>query len=116
MALEELNPRDVQRWLAERAIVLIDVREPHEYASERIHGAFLYPLSTFDPKSLPVTEDRRIVFHCGTGKRSARAVALCELEGVDAHSHVKGGLVEWKNAGLATMRADPDTGEAKDAA
>jgi glyoxylase-like metal-dependent hydrolase (beta-lactamase superfamily II) len=34
-------------------ILLVDVREPNEYAFERIHGALLYPLSTFDAQAVP---------------------------------------------------------------
>jgi rhodanese-related sulfurtransferase len=111
MALQDLAARDVARWLAERSIVLIDVREPEEYATERIHGALLFPLSTFDPKALPVTDGRKVVLHCGSGMRSAKAVAVCEAAGIPVDSHLKGGLVAWKEAGLPTIRTDPDTGK-----
>jgi rhodanese-related sulfurtransferase len=47
-AIAELDPRDVKALLDAGRIVLIDVRESAEYAAERIHGAPLYPLSTFD--------------------------------------------------------------------
>ena len=106
----ELEPEDVQRWLAERAITLIDVREPHEFAPERIKGAFLYPLSTFDPKALPVTKDRTTVLYCGTAMRSAKALATCEKAGVAVDAHLKGGIKAWKACGLKTMRTDPNTG------
>ena len=48
-------------------------REPEEYAAERISGALLYPLSTFDAATLPDDGPRRVVFHCGSGKRSLAA-------------------------------------------
>ena len=44
----EYEPEEVRDLLAEGKILLIDVREPMEYAAERIPGALLYPLSTFD--------------------------------------------------------------------
>ena len=52
MTIKNLDADDVARLLKEDAIVLIDVREPAEYAAERIHGALLFPLSTFDPHAL----------------------------------------------------------------
>ena len=52
----------VRAWWENGEILLVDVREPHEYAFERIHGALLYPMSTFDPKALPM-EGRRLVVH-----------------------------------------------------
>src|SRR5690606_37152457 len=66
-----LSPAEIREALVRREIVLIDVREPTEYAVERIHGALLFPLSTFDPAMLPQDEERQLVFHCGSGRRSA---------------------------------------------
>ncbi len=90
--------------------VLIDVREPREYAAERIHGALLFPLSTFDPSALPLDKTREMIFHCGSGKRSADAVARCQAAGIPITTHVRGGLMSWKQAGLATIAIDPATG------
>lgn len=47
--LHEMTPIQVHDALRQRSIVLIDVREPQEYVTERIHGALLFPLSSFDP-------------------------------------------------------------------
>jgi rhodanese-related sulfurtransferase len=114
MTIENLEARDVARWLAERSIVLIDVREPAEFAAERIHGALLYPLSTFDPLVLRDLGDRRLVFHCGTGMRSAKAVAACQAAGLRVESHLKGGIQAWKAAGLPTINVDPATGKPRE--
>jgi len=108
--IEDLDPRDIARWLAERSIVLIDVREPAEFAAERIHGALLYPLSTFDPRSLPDPEGKRVVFQCGSGMRSRRAVERCQGAGLAYNAHMKGGIQGWKAVGLPTIRLDPATG------
>ena len=110
MANENLAPGDVARWLAERAIVLIDVREPDEYALERIHGALLYPLSTFDPKALPESGPRKLVLQCGSGMRSAKAMAACKDAGVEVAGHLAGGIRAWKEAGLPLITTDTDTG------
>lgn len=104
--LSELTSRAVAAELQEGTIVLVDVREPAEYAAERIQGALLFPLSTFDPKALPSPKACRIVFHCGSGKRSALAVAQC-LEQKIAHvRHMTGGLQAWKAEGLPTIAGD----------
>jgi rhodanese-related sulfurtransferase len=44
-------------------LLLIDVREPAKYASERVAGALLYPLSTFEATTLPDDGARQVVFH-----------------------------------------------------
>ena len=69
----DLSPKAVHDQLLRHEIVLIDVREPQEYAVERIHGALLFPLSTFDPAALPFSHQRPLVLQCGSGKRSARS-------------------------------------------
>lgn len=51
--IETLDAAEVATLLNAGKLQLIDVREPAEYASERIAGALLYPLSTFDATSLP---------------------------------------------------------------
>lgn len=111
MSLKNLEPEDVARWLSEKAIVLIDVREPAEYGAERIPGALLYPISTFDPAGLPTPGTRDIVFHCGSGVRSAQAVVLCEEAGLGCGGHMRGGLKAWKAAGLPTLKLDAASGQ-----
>ncbi|MBS0274707.1 MAG: rhodanese-like domain-containing protein [Proteobacteria bacterium] len=114
MALQNLDPKDVARWLAEKSIMLIDVREPAEYEAERIQGALLFPLSSFNPKALPEPKDLKIVFQCGSGMRSAKAVAACEMAGLPFDSHVNGGIQAWKAAGLPTAGIGPATGKARE--
>ena len=104
MTLNNLEPAEVARLLHDDAIILIDVREPPEYAAAHIKGATLVPLSTFDPQALPDPGTRRIVFHCGIGGRSAKAVAACQAAGVAIDSHMKGGIQAWIAAGLPVER------------
>lgn len=104
MTLKNLEPSEVADLLAKDAIVLIDVREPNEYAAAHIKGAKLVPLSTFDPHSLPEAGEKPIVFHCGIGGRSAKAVAACQAAGLSIDSHMRGGIQAWIAAGLPVER------------
>jgi rhodanese-related sulfurtransferase len=110
-SLVELTPAAVAEALDRRAIVLVDVREPHEFAAERIPGALAFPLSTFDATALPAPAGRAVVFHCGSGKRSAMAVAKCLAQGIAHHTHMAGGIQAWKQTGLPTVALDPATGQ-----
>jgi rhodanese-related sulfurtransferase len=111
--MKNLTPPEVAKLLKDDAIVLIDVREPAEYAVERIKGALLFPLSTFDPAALPECGGKRIVFQCGSGMRSAKAVAACQAAGLAIDSHLQGGIKAWKAAGLPTVAIDPATGQSE---
>jgi rhodanese-related sulfurtransferase len=110
-----MHASGVRAALESGEIILVDVREPAEYATERIHGALLYPLSTFDPVGLPRDRDRRVVLHCGSGKRSAVAAQKCIDAGATEFTHMSGGIGAWKAVGLPVIRVDPATGRVVDA-
>ena len=101
--VETLDPTEVSRLLEAGKVLLIDVREPAEYAAERIQGALLYPLSTFDARVLPADGTRRVVFHCAGGKRSREAAEKRLAAGSVHAAHMDGGLTAWKTAGLPVI-------------
>lgn len=96
------SPAELEQWLKNGEVLLIDVREPDEFAGARIPGALLYPLSTFDAKSLP-RDGRRLVMQCAAGGRSLRA-AQALLQAGHAHAtHLAGGIKAWREAGLPVI-------------
>jgi rhodanese-related sulfurtransferase len=109
----DATPQQVDAWLKAGEILLVDVREANEYAFERIHGALLYPLSTFDAATLP-TEGRRVVLQCAGGRRSLTAAHKLLAAGHHEVTHLAGGLQAWKDAGLPLIRIDPQTGRVID--
>ncbi len=107
-----LTPVEVLELLKAHKITLVDVREPAEYMAERIDGALLFPLSTFNPANLPpVDESKPIVFHCGAGVRSGKAVAACYNAGIKHVRHMAGGFGAWKMAELPYLKVDPRSGQ-----
>ncbi len=101
MEERDLTPGAVKALVDSGAAVLVDVREPGEFAAERIEGAMLFPLSAFDPATLP---SGRLVFQCGIGRRSLAALQRYEAAGFTHGQHMEGGLAAWKQAGLPTRR------------
>jgi rhodanese-related sulfurtransferase len=98
-ALRETDAATVKSWLDRGECVLIDVREAGEHARENIAGARLVPLSSFDPAKLPATGGKRLVVHCLSGSRSARAQVQLAAAGIEAVA-LTGGIEAWKAAGL----------------
>ncbi len=113
-AIQTMTPAEVKQAMDDHKVVLIDVREPAEFAAERIHGALLFPLSTFDPSALPSDTGRVVVFHCGSGKRSADAIERCRRAGLRHDVHMDGGLMAWKAARLPIVTLDASTGQVHD--
>jgi rhodanese-related sulfurtransferase len=101
--ITEYDPEEVQELLEQGRVLLVDVREPMEYAAERIMGALLYPLSTFDAAHLPLDGERTLVFQCAAGGRSLTAARMRQAAGQPA-AHMAGGISEWKAQGLPTVR------------
>lgn len=107
--LHEVDAQTLSEMSRRGEAVIIDVRMPEEYACERIPGALLMPLSTFEPAALP-TGGKRLVLHCAAGRRSAMAAGKLLAHGAAEAWHLKGGLAAWKADGLPTIRIDPATG------
>jgi rhodanese-related sulfurtransferase len=107
---ENLTPDEVRARLDQNEIVLIDVRTPQEYAFEHIPGAMLFPMATFDAHKLPQQDDKPIVFHCGSGKRSTQVAKQCAEVGIRRLAHMEGGFGAWKKAEHPYISIDPATG------
>jgi rhodanese-related sulfurtransferase len=104
--VRDLMPHEVAQGLQEGRIVLVDVREPNETALERFPGAVLVPLSAFDPAAIPDTAGREVVFACRSGRRSVTASLAAQEQGFSYGSHLAGGILAWKQAGLPTITGD----------
>jgi rhodanese-related sulfurtransferase len=100
--ITDATPSEVATWLAHGEILLIDVREPDEFAAMRIPGALLYPISTFDANALP-RDGRRLVLQCGSGIRSRTAAQKLLLAGHPHATHLAGGIAAWRAAGLKVI-------------
>jgi adenylyltransferase/sulfurtransferase len=74
---------------------LLDVREPHEQSISRIDGAVLIPLGELEQRTAELPRDKRILVHCKSGGRSARAVSLLRDEGFENVWNISGGIIAW---------------------
>jgi rhodanese-related sulfurtransferase len=101
-SVRDLTPEEVAHGLAEGRMVLVDVREPNETALERFPSAVVVPLSAFDPADIPEPNGREVVFACRSGRRSVTASLAAQEQGFAYGSHLAGGILAWKAAGLPT--------------
>jgi rhodanese-related sulfurtransferase len=93
----DLDREAIKQGLREGSLLLVDVREPHEFAAGHIPGSVSHPLSSFDASGLP--DGKRIVFSCAAGVRSVRAIEFAQAAGRDIREHYKGGVKDWAAAG-----------------
>ena len=74
---------------------LLDVREPHEQGISRIAGAVLIPLGQLGERTAEIPRDKRILVHCKSGGRSARAVSQLRDQGFENVWNISGGIIAW---------------------
>ena len=105
-----LSPAAAREMIGERAgtpgFVLLDVRTPGEYRSERIDGAVLvdYNSGNFRSELRALDREKTYLVYCRTGNRSNGALKVMREEGFRNLYHLEGGIVKWKEAGLPTQK------------
>ena len=92
----EILPRELAARLAHRDdLLLLDVREPHEWEICRLPGAELVPLGTLAEAAAALPRGREIVVYCKGGTRSARAAAFLRGQGFERVLNLTGGINRW---------------------
>jgi len=102
-ARRDLDPRELKAMIDAGEALVVDVREPEEFAAGHIAGAVNQPLSRFDPTRLPAANGKTLVLNCAGGRRSATAVEQCATAGVAVNTHLTGGIGAWKAANLPVV-------------
>ena len=98
--LTPLAPDAVAERLKLGKAVLVDIREPDEFARRHIKGALSRPLSIFEKAHLKIEPSKEVVFTCRTGMRTAGHLERLKAS-VDGEAFVlKGGVDAWAAAGL----------------
>lgn len=100
------NVEELQRLIRENNILLIDVREPSEYATGHIGNAINIPLPKLTQNLDKIPQNQPVVIYCTSGYRSAMAVMSLRLL---AYENVRGfppSINGWKAAG---QKLNPST-------
>jgi rhodanese-related sulfurtransferase len=94
-------------------ILILDVREPGEYAQEHLPGALNVPRGMLEAKAdldyagrEPRLADRSqpIITHCASGARSAFAADVLQVMGFTDVRSMVGGIAAWRELGLPTEK------------
>ncbi|MEO1515146.1 MAG: molybdopterin-synthase adenylyltransferase MoeB [Bacteroidota bacterium] len=96
--VQQLSVQQLQAWQKSgERFLLIDVREPHEHEMDNMGGE-LIPLSQIEAAADRLPRDQKIVIHCQTGQRSARAIQrLQHLAAFSNLYNLAGGIQAWRS-------------------
>jgi len=98
----EIMPREVKQRLDRgEKLLLIDVREPHEYAVCQIEGSMLIPMGTIPANLQKLDVDEDVICFCHHGMRSLDVVNWLRQQGISTAKSLAGGIDRW------SMEIDP---------
>lgn len=106
-AIEEIETADAIKLVDDDTVQIVDLRDIRErQRSGFIPGSFHCPrgMAEFwvDPDSPYFKEifatDKKFVFHCASGWRSALTVQTLNNMGFEA-AHIKDGFIDWEKSG-----------------
>jgi rhodanese-related sulfurtransferase len=106
--IEEIEPKDAIKLHGNPDVVLVDIRDPRELerdgkvpgALHATRGMLEFWIDPASPYFKPVFgEDKKFVFFCAGGLRSALAAKTAQDMGLKPVAHILGGFRGWKDAG-----------------
>jgi rhodanese-related sulfurtransferase len=89
--------------------VLVDVREPDEWAAGRVEGSTWIPMGEIGARQDELPADAPIVVICRSGQRSGKVAQALSLAGYDA-VNLGGGIKAWVAEGLPIVTDDGSAG------
>jgi len=120
--IETLPTEEAIKLAGRDDTVLVDIRDIRELARDgKVPGAVHCPRGMLefwiDPQSpyhKPVfAQDKKFVFFCAHGLRSALAAQTAQRMGMKPVAHVEGGFGAWKKAGGPVLEPGLAPGESK---
>ncbi len=91
--------------------LIVDVRNPDEFAQARLDDSVLMPLPVFAARCSELPSDRPLLILCASGARSAMATGHLLGIGYTDVANVEGGIVAWYRAGLPIRTGPVEPGE-----
>jgi rhodanese-related sulfurtransferase len=96
MTVQILSAKELQNKLQEpNELVLLDVREPSEFAYASIAGSVLIPLNQIPQRLSELDPQREIVVICHHGMRSMQAANYLDRSGFTQIFNLQGGIDAW---------------------
>jgi rhodanese-related sulfurtransferase len=116
--VETLSPTQAIAEHGRDNVVFVDLRDPRELDREgKMPGAFActrgmleFWIDPESPYAKPIfAENKRFIFFCAGGWRSALAAKTAQEMGLENVAHVEGGFGAWKQAGGPAEPPKPRT-------
>ena len=114
--IETVSAADAIKIAHDGDVVIVDIRDPREIERDgRIPGAFSctrgmleFWIDPASPYAKPIfQQDKKFIFHCAGGMRSALAAKTAQDMGLKPVAHMGGGFAAWRDAGGPVEKVEP---------
>ena len=114
--IETISAADAITLIGKNDVVMVDIRDPREIERDgKIPGAFSctrgmleFWIDPNSPYAKPIfQEDKKFIFHCAGGMRSALAAKTAKDMGLKPVAHMGGGFAAWREAGGPSEAWEP---------
>jgi len=114
--IETVSAADAIKLAQDDGVVIVDIRDPREIERDgKIPGAFSctrgmleFWIDPASPYAKPIfQEDKKFIFHCAGGLRSALAAKTAQDMCLKPVAHMAGGFAAWRDAGGPVEKVEP---------
>ena len=114
--VETVSATALAEQIGDEDLIVVDLRDVRELQREgHLPGAVHTPRGMLEfwidpdsPYAKPIfQEDKRFVFYCRSGGRSALATSVAMRLGLQRTSHLEGGFIAWKESGGEVVAYEP---------
>jgi len=114
--IETLSVEEARKLHGSGDVTFVDLRDPREREREgKMPGAFHctrgmleFWIDPQSPYAKPIfQEDKKFIFHCAGGLRSALAAKTAQDMGLKPVAHMGGGFAAWRDAGGPVEKWEP---------
>jgi phage shock protein E len=100
--ITHVNAEQAQKLIADKKVVVLDIRTPEEFAAGHIGGAtnINFRAADFEKALAALDKDQTYVLHCASGNRSTQSLPAFSKLGFKSVCHLDGGIRAWQKAKL----------------
>jgi rhodanese-related sulfurtransferase len=99
-----LDTLGATRLINDTHAIVLDIREPAEYASGHLPNARNIPAGELEKRMGELPAAKPVLVCCASGSRSGRAIATLRKAGREQVFNLDGGLQAWRQAGLPVVK------------
>jgi len=101
-AIQHVDATQAQKLIAEKKVIVLDIRTPGEFNRGRIAGAknIDFQAPDFEQRIDNLNKSKSYLVHCASGGRSTHSLLLFKKHEFQSIYHLDGGIKAWEKAGL----------------